>query len=69
MSNRKKDHKFPDDLNEVADTLRNGRPELDPLALDRVKVRAMRARRTTRQKGFFMNVSRLRLRRARPGTT
>jgi hypothetical protein len=55
MSNRKKDHKLPDDLNEVVDRLHRDRPELDPLGLDRVKVRAMSgARRSIRQKGFFM---------------
>ena len=55
MSHQKKDNQLPDDLNEVAETLRNDRPQLDPLALDQVKVRAMRgARRAPRQKGFLM---------------
>src|SRR4029077_9283366 len=48
---------FTDDLQQVADVLRDGRPTLDPLALDRVKLRAMSgARRSTtpRHKGLFM---------------
>jgi hypothetical protein len=55
--NKDKEHSFPDDLQKVADMLRDGRPRLDPLALDRVKLRAMSgARRSTssRAKGFFM---------------
>jgi hypothetical protein len=34
-----------DDLRHVADALRDGRPRLDPLSLDRVKLRAMSAAR------------------------
>jgi hypothetical protein len=47
----------PDDLQGVADALRDGRPTLDPLAVDRVKLRAMSgARRSSsaRGQGFFM---------------
>src|ERR1700693_2166483 len=47
----------PDDLRRVADALRDRRPTLDPLALDRVKLRAMTgARRSSsaRGQGFFM---------------
>jgi hypothetical protein len=57
MSTPHKEERFADDLQEVADVLRDQRPELDPLALDAVKLRAMsRAHRSTssRQKGFFM---------------
>ncbi|HWY19227.1 MAG TPA: hypothetical protein VNY27_11020 [Solirubrobacteraceae bacterium] len=57
MSTPHKEERFADGLQEVADVLRDQRPELDPLALDAVKLRAMsRARRSTssRQKGFFM---------------
>jgi len=48
---------FSEDLQKVADVLRDGRPTLDPLALDRVKLRAMNgARRSTSSthKGSFM---------------
>jgi hypothetical protein len=51
------EERLAEDLQEVADALRDQRPTLDPLALDGVKLRAMsRARRSTssRQKGFFM---------------
>lgn len=51
------DERLTDDLQDLVGMLRDRRPELDPLALDAVKQRAMsRARRTTRQprKGFFM---------------
>jgi len=57
MSNANKDERMPEDLLEVADALRNQRPALDALALDAVKVRAMRrARQATSStaKGFFM---------------
>src|SRR5271167_153916 len=57
MSRSHRQERFPDDLQEVADMLRDRRPTLDPLALDRVKLRAMsRARRSTssQAKGFFM---------------
>src|SRR5450755_1088656 len=48
---------FPDDLQEVVEQLREERPSLTPLELDRVKLRAMSsARRSTsaQQKGFSM---------------
>jgi hypothetical protein len=51
------DPSFSDDLERVADALRDGRPTLDPLALDRVKLRAMSAARTSsssQQEGFHM---------------
>jgi hypothetical protein len=57
MSRSHRDQRLDDDLQEVADTLRDRRPTLDPLALDAIKVRAIsRARRSSysRQKGFFM---------------
>ena len=57
MSHSHEDEHLPDDLRHVADALRNERPTLDPLALDRVKLRAMSAvRRSTssRHKGSFM---------------
>jgi hypothetical protein len=57
MSTPHKEERFADGLQEVADVLRDRRPELDPLALDAIKLRAMsRARRSTssRQKGIFM---------------
>src|ERR1700693_4961026 len=47
----------PDDLRRVADALRDRRPTLDPLALDRVKLRAMTGARrasSARGQGFFM---------------
>jgi hypothetical protein len=48
MSPSDRRDQMPDDLREVVHTLFDGRPTLDPLALDRVKVRAMRgARRST----------------------
>lgn len=56
-SSKDKEDGFSDDLQEVAGMLRDRRPALDPLALDRVKLRAMsRVRRSTsqRRKGFFM---------------
>lgn len=57
MSNRHREERFTDDLQEVAELLHDQRPELDPLALDRVKLRAMSAARRTssmRDRGFFM---------------
>ncbi len=57
MSRISKDEHFSDDLQEVADVLHDQRPTLDPLVLDRVKLRAMSgARRSShsRHKGFFM---------------
>jgi hypothetical protein len=59
MSRSSKGHEdhMPDDPQEVADMLRNGRPRLDPLAFDRIKLRTMSAmQRSTaqRRKGPFM---------------
>src|SRR6185437_6905494 len=56
MSHSHEDEHLTDDLRHVADVLRDGRPQLDPLALDRVKLRAMQAARrsTSRPKGSFM---------------
>src|SRR5438445_6900763 len=57
MSSSHREERLADDLQEVADVLRDRRPTLDPLALDRVKLQAMsRARRShsSREKGFFM---------------
>ena len=51
------EERLADDLQEVADMLRDGRPKLDPLALDAVKLRAMNgAGRSTsqRHKGSLM---------------
>jgi hypothetical protein len=57
MSRSPIEERFADDLQPVAEVLRDRRATLDPLALDAVKLRAMsRARRSTssREKGFFM---------------
>jgi hypothetical protein len=57
MSRSHKEERFADDLQQVAEVLRDQRATLDPLALDAIKLRAMsRAHRSTssRQKGFFM---------------
>jgi hypothetical protein len=57
MSTPHNEERFTDDLQEVADMLQDRRPALDPLGLDRVKLRAMSAasRSTSRQdRGFFM---------------
>ena len=56
MSHSHEDEHLTDDLRHVADVLRDGRPKLDPLALDRVKLRAMQAvrRSTSQPKGSFM---------------
>jgi hypothetical protein len=57
MSHSHEDERLSDDLRHVADVLREGRPTLDPLALDRVKLRAMSAARRSspsRRKGFPM---------------
>jgi hypothetical protein len=56
MSHSNEDPRFSDDLQHVADVLRDGRPTLDPLALDRVKLRAMNAaqRSTSTNKGSHM---------------
>jgi hypothetical protein len=58
MSHSPNNEKHPaDDLREVADLLRGTRSTLDPLALDRVKLRALNgARRSPSppEKGLFM---------------
>ena len=57
MSSAHQEERFADGLQEVVDALHDQRPVLDPLALDAIKLRAMRgARRSTssRAKGFFM---------------
>ena len=57
MSRSLGEERFADDLQQVVEVLRDQRPELDPLALDAVKLRALsRAHRSTpsQQKGFFM---------------
>lgn len=57
MTSSHREERFADDLEEVAGVLSKRRPTLDPLALDRVKLRAMSgARRSIHspQKGFFM---------------
>jgi hypothetical protein len=57
MSRSHREERFADDLQQVAEVLRDRRATLDPLALDAIKLRAMsRAHRSTssRQKGFFM---------------
>src|ERR1700691_5495127 len=53
MSHSHEDEHLPDDLQYVADALREERPTLDPLALDRVKLRAMSAgRRSSSSRQF-----------------
>jgi hypothetical protein len=59
MSRSHRHERFPDDLEALAAMLREQRPTLDPLALDRIKMRAIgRARRATapspRAKGILM---------------
>jgi hypothetical protein len=57
MSRSHREERFADDLQQIAEELRDRRATLDPLALDAIKLRATsRARRSTssRQKGFFM---------------
>ncbi len=56
MSRSHNEERFPDDLQEVADVLRDERPALSPLELDRIKLRAMSATRhsTSPGKGSFM---------------
>jgi hypothetical protein len=57
MSRSKREERFSDGLQEVADVLQDQRPTLDPLALDRVKLRAMSAARrptSSRDKGISM---------------
>jgi hypothetical protein len=56
MSSPHNEESFSDDLQEVADVLRDRRPTLEPLQLDRIKLRAMSGTRrsTSPRKGFFM---------------
>lgn len=57
MDSSNREERFADDLQPVADALREQRPTLDPLALDRIKLRAMGGARQSafsRQKGFVM---------------
>ena len=56
MSNSDNHERLSEDLQAVADLLRTRRPELEPLELDRVKLRAMSGARrsTSRQKGLHM---------------
>lgn len=57
MTHSDDDEGLSDDLQRVAEVLREGRPTLDPLALDRVKLRAMSAARpstSSNDKGSFM---------------
>jgi hypothetical protein len=57
MRRSNREERFADGLQEVADVLSERRPTLDPLALDRVKLRAMSAARrstSSRAKGSFM---------------
>jgi hypothetical protein len=57
MDRSHREERFPDDLRQVADSLRDQRPMLDPLALDRIKLCAMSSARrpaSSRTKGFLM---------------
>src|ERR1700751_3486768 len=56
MSHSHDENRLPDGLEDVAETLRSQRPELTPLELDRVKLRAMRAHQssTSREEGSSM---------------
>jgi hypothetical protein len=57
MSTSHDEERFGDELREVADTLRDQRPTLDPLTLDAIKLRAMSRRRrstSSRAKGVLM---------------
>ena len=57
MSRSHNEERFSDGLQEVADVLRDKRPALTPLELDRVKLRAISAARrstSSRDKGLFM---------------
>ena len=51
------EERLPDELRALADALRDQRPALEPLALDRIKLRAMSAARRSRssqRKGRLM---------------
>jgi hypothetical protein len=51
------EERLPDELRALADALRDQRPALEPLALDRIKLRAMSATRRSRssqRKGHLM---------------
>src|ERR1700751_4161649 len=56
MSHSHDENRLPDGLEDVAETLRSQRPELTPLELDRIKLRAMRSHqsRTSREEGSSM---------------
>ena len=57
MSPSEDHERFSEDLQEVADVLREQRPELEPLELDRIKLRAMSGARpstSSQRKGFAM---------------
>jgi hypothetical protein len=60
MSQSGSHDRLPDDLQEVADMLRSQRPSLQPLELDRIKLRAMSGARgstgstPSKQKGYLM---------------
>jgi hypothetical protein len=57
MHNSHPEERLPDELRAVADALRDQRPALEPLALDRIKLRAMSATRRSRssqRKGRLM---------------
>jgi hypothetical protein len=60
MSQTNDHERFSEDLSEVADALRSDRQVLQPLELDRIKLRAMSgARRSTQQKGVSVMRSRM----------
>ena len=51
------EERLPDELRALADALRDQRPALEPLALDRIKLRAMsgaRRSRSSQRKGYLM---------------
>src|SRR5271165_2168097 len=57
MSRSQHEERFPPEFQEVAEQLRDARPALTPLELDRVKLRAMSSARrsaASRQGGFAM---------------
>lgn len=56
MSRSHEEERLPEELRDVARLLREQRPALDPLSLDRIKLRAMRAGRpgSSRQGRFSM---------------
>jgi hypothetical protein len=54
MSSKNSEDRFPDDLQDIADELREQRPGLEPLELDQIKLRAMRAARPSGSKRGFI---------------